>query len=1440
MNRLLQRFLLFVAATFISWNAYAHQDEESPIRFIENKGQWEDFILYSAEVPGGQVFLETDQITFTFCDYSQLHDNWFYRKTEAEGTFPIDCHSFSLRFLGGNLTAQAIASDPESYYYNYFQGNQSSKWASKAQAFQSVRYQDVYPGIDFILYGTHEGMKYDFIVHPGANPDLIKMEFEGLDSMFLHAGELHLNTSLNKVIDEHPVSFQGDELVATDFQMDGHVVSFDLKEGYDTNRELRIDPTLVFSTYTGSSANNFGFTATYDDDGNLLAGGIAFGTGYPTTIGSYQVLFTGGFDMSITKFDDTGNHLWSTYIGGSSSDQPHSMIADPNTGELFVYGRSSSNDYPTTTGAADETHNGDFDIVVSKLSATGANLIASTYVGGSGVDGLNETAAYLQQGIKYNYADDARGEIILDDQGGVYVASCTRSPDFPAISALQGNLNGTQDACVFKLNNTLTNLQFSTYLGGSSQEAAYSLKVDLNNRVFVTGGTNSNNFPTTAGVIMPNPGGNIDGFISHISASGNGLISSTYIGNATYNQCYFIELDADENVYVVGQKTGSWPVFPAGIWSTPNGGGQFLMKLNNALSTTIYSTEFGTTNAQVNISPTAFLVDVCGFIYVSGWGGGTNFGGSTLGLPTSANALQSTTDGSDLYLLVLQPDAAGIEYATFIGGTQSEEHVDGGTSRFNKRSEVYQSVCAGCQGNSDWPTTPGAFSSSNNSPGCNLACFKLDLDAKAVVAAFDTDPDTIGCAPQFVNFINNSEGGNSFFWDFGDNTTDNTTSTLVNPSHNYPLPGSYPVTLIAVDSTTCNVADTVTRILTVLAVPVATVTPDTSVCEGENIALFAGGGTNYTWSPAQFLNQTTGSAVTAVNPTSNITYTVIVDNGQGCADTTEVDVEVLAVPTAAADGDTLICPGDTVGISATGGSTYSWSPSGSLTNPNAGVTDAFPSTTTDYLVTVVAPNGCTDEDTVRVEVSIIQANAGGDADLCIGDSLELNGTGGGTYSWFPPANLSDPNISNPLADPSSDITYYLTVTNAIGCTALDSIAITIRPLPIVAAGSDVLICDNDSIQLNASGAVAYQWSPPTNLSNPNSGTPFASPDNPTTYTVVGTDQFGCRNTDSLFIDVIPSPTADAFGGQRICQDSSIQLFATGGITYSWAPATSLNDPNLQDPIATPSNTTIYTVTVFALNGCDDTDTVHVPVTPTPVIDISGPDTICLGKGARLFASGADNYEWNTGSTNDYITVDPPMSTIYSLVGFVDGCPSLPDSFLLTVDDILPYADFYADPDSGWVPLTTTFYNQSSDAIQYFWDYGDGNGSMEFQPTHTYQDSGRFVVELVAVDENGCADTARTRVIVGADFSIYIPNAFTPNGDGTNDFFSTPYFGVQEFEIQIYDRWGMLIYESFDPDFQWSGFYKSRECQEGVYTYVITARGYVGEKIRRAGTVTLYR
>src|SRR5690606_22543253 len=193
---------------------------------------------------------------------------------------------------------------------------------------------------------------------------------------------------------------------------------------------------------------------------------------------------------------------------------------------------------------------------------------------------------------------------------------------------------------------------------------------------------------------------------------------------------YFVQLDLMDEVYVVGSTLGAYPVTP-GKYSTA-AGMQFLHKFSNDLSTSIWSTRIGSTGNE-NLSLTAFLVSNCGQIYFAAWGSSTNGSGmagvfgSTTGLPVTPDAFQSSTDGGDFWLIMLEPEATALGYATFFGGS-SPEHVDGGTSRFDKEGIVYHAVCAGCGGNSSYPTTPGAWSNTNNSTNCNLGVFKIDFE----------------------------------------------------------------------------------------------------------------------------------------------------------------------------------------------------------------------------------------------------------------------------------------------------------------------------------------------------------------------------------------------------------------------------------------------------------------------------------------------------------------------------------------------------------------------------------------------------------------------------------------------------------------------------------------------------------------------------------------
>ena len=314
-------------------------------------------------------------------------------------------------------------------------------------------------------------MKYDFIVHAGGNVNDIKISYEGTDEMNVSNSCVHIKTSVGEIIEAPPFSYQKTDWniaqVKCKYELNNNLLKFKLIENYNSSKDLIIDPTLVFSTYTGSTADNFGYTATYDDAGNLYMGGyvntVQFGGAYPTTAGAFQIAFGGGTstsgiqfpcDMGITKFNATGTALiYSTYLGGNDNETPHSLFVNTNN-QLCVYGRTYSPNFPVTAGAYDPTYNGDADMSVTVFNLNGTALIGSTYIGGTGMDGVNyDPTEYLLGNLKFNYGDDARGEIICDLANNIYVGSCTYSSNFPVTpGAFQTAYGGMQDGCVFKLN----------------------------------------------------------------------------------------------------------------------------------------------------------------------------------------------------------------------------------------------------------------------------------------------------------------------------------------------------------------------------------------------------------------------------------------------------------------------------------------------------------------------------------------------------------------------------------------------------------------------------------------------------------------------------------------------------------------------------------------------------------------------------------------------------------------------------------------------------------------------------------------------------------------------------------------------------------------------------------------------------------------------------
>lgn len=1008
---MIKRAKSFVIGLFALFVLVQNAQADNKPKFTENKGQHPQQVEFSLRVSNADIFFEQDRLTFSFFE-GYGDDGHDHKETHGNRAF-----AYRMNFLNAN-DAVLIKGIGNKYpgYENFIKGEFS---ATKVESYDRLIYDEIYEGVDLEYFGINGNLKYDIRVEAGANVGDIQLSYDGAERVFLKKGNLVVVNPLNTVEESVPLAYQvvkGErKRVECVYQLDGNIVSFKLPNGYDQSKELVIDPTLIFSSYTGSTANNFGFTATYDDDGYLYGGGIAFALGYPYITGSYSANFAGVVDMAISKFSQDGTSLiYSTYIGGASTEAPHSMVVN-SQGELVILGSTSSLNFPTDASSYDDTFNGGTavnyvsnganfengsDIVIAVLSDDGSSLIGSTYFGGFLNDGLNEDAT-----LSYNYGDLFRGEVIVDSQDNIYITSSTASGNIPVTTgAFDQTLGGNQDACLAKFNSDVSVLDWCSYLGGDGSDAGYSLKLNTTGDVYVTGGTFGQNFPIVGSTLNTTyQGGVADGYIARIANDGSAILSSSFIGTSAYDQSYFVEVDDDNDVYLYGQTLGNYPL-GGGIYFNLNGR-QFIHKLNPDLTASIYSTVFGSGGPSVNISPTAFLVDVCERVFVSGWGGGTNQSwnnatGNTTGLPVTNDGEQLSTDGSDFYFMVLEADAAALLYGSYFGGNGIQEHVDGGTSRFNKDGVIHQAACAGCGGSNAFPTQPGVVSQINGA-SCNLGVVKLDLEITGVDVDISGGGSESGCAPLEVEFEADLVNASSYVWYFGDGDT----STVQNPVHIFEDPGIYEVMLIGTDTSFC-----------------------------------------------------TGDAFT---------------------DTSFTTITVSELTDAADAGlDAHLCPGDSamVGADSIAGYTYSWSPSVGLDDVNTSNPYADPVEDTEYILSIVNPDGCEDFDTVQVTVFSVLAFP--DTSICANDSVLITVQGGTSFSWDPVVGVGDPTSPTPYITAGFAETYTVTASDGAGCEA--EAQVNLEALAAPTALFDVEIsqsCEGDSVQfINLSdGADSYSW-----------------------------------------------------------------------------------------------------------------------------------------------------------------------------------------------------------------------------------------------------------------------------------------------------------------------------------------------------------------------------
>jgi gliding motility-associated-like protein len=635
-----------------------------------------------------------------------------------------------------------------------------------------------------------------------------------------------------------------------------------------------------------------------------------------------------------------------------------------------------------------------------------------------------------------------------------------------------------------------------------------------------------------------------------------------------------------------------------------------------------------------------------------------------------------------------------------------------------------------------------------NQNGCPAGPIKLNVSIQSK-PLINAGPDATLCKGASVTL--NAQGGGTYSW--------SPSAGLSNPNISNPVATPTVSTAYIVTVTSAlNCSNTDTVNITVNQLPVVNAGLDVSICIGSSSTI--GGNptgppnASYNWSPSTGLNSST-LANPVASPTITTNYTVVVTDVNTCTNIDTITVTVNQPPVANAGNDVTICPGTPTTLNGTGGGTYNWSPSSSLSNPNISNPVASPTTSTTYTL-IVTQNNCSDTDFVSVTTLPLPAvSAGTDVSICMGNSTTLSATGTGTFVWSPSTGLSCTTCTNPITNPTSTTNYTLTITDANSCTNTDVVQVTVNPLPQPNAGPRPgWVCPGFSTTLNASNGITYVWSPSSSLNNPNVSNPVASPTVNTQYTVNATDANGCSNWDTLTVLLAPTVPTNAGNNVSICIGQSVTLGGnptspSPNTVYSWSPSFGLNNTTVANPVATPTITTTYTV-FTASDTCNGTNTVTVFVNMLPSISAGNDVSICAGDSVMLTASSGILYSWSTTQTSTSITVSPTSSSSYTVIGTdANGC-SNKDSVTVFVH-ALPSISAGNDVSicAGDSVMLT-----ASGGILYSWSTTQTSTSITVSPTSS------STYTVIGIDANGCSNIDTAMVFVLGPSSITTSNDTT--------------------------------------------------------------------------------
>lgn len=628
-----------------------------PISFTENRGQFDEKTLFKADADGAAFYFCQGEVACLFTrdtkeiiedDFEGMNvpDHFRRRRYKKEGLI------VRTQFLSANPNADVIGINRLSYNNNYFLGNDPGKWYTDVPNYSEIVYKDIYAGIDLKYYGSSGSMKYDFIIHPGADPSRIMIRYEGVSDLRLaNNGNLEIETTFGQLYEKSPQIYQ--EIKGETYEISGQfqimgpgIFGFTIRDSYDRSSALIIDPQFIYGSYLGGSSADQGTGVAVDGAGAVYILGSTSSPDFPTE-NPFQSEYGENWDVFLTKISPYDNSfIYSTYIGGGYIDEAGDIAVDSN-GHAYITGKTQSSDFPTVN-AIDDDYGGGFsgDAFVAKISSLGNSLLFSTYLGG--------------------FESDNGWDIALGKQGNIYVTGMTLSSDFPTANPFDGDFNGDSDVFITRLSAAGDSLIYSTFLGGFESEVGWGIAVDTVGNAYIAGWTSSSDLP------LVNPydefyHGHRDGFVSKLATSGDSLIYCTYLGGNHEDGAFSIAVNPNGNAYVTGYTHSiDFPQTNA-FDSSYNGlNDAFIAKLSQSGNSLEYCTFFGGPLDEMGWS---IALDSFGNTYITG----ATFSGN---IPLENPFDETYNDLGDAFVMKLSESGLILMYSTYIGGEAWDEGHD--------------------------------------------------------------------------------------------------------------------------------------------------------------------------------------------------------------------------------------------------------------------------------------------------------------------------------------------------------------------------------------------------------------------------------------------------------------------------------------------------------------------------------------------------------------------------------------------------------------------------------------------------------------------------------------------------------------------------------------------------------------------------------------------